>query len=147
MKEEFQKEFAAILAEAIEHFNPEIEDDTSVITIVADVDNEQLLFGGLKLREDLEGEGIWDENSRVFYTAESKYVQSCYKELNKDYEEWRTGRSYNYDGLMSAAYNMGYVMGDAIVDEGLREILSGELLYGWCHAMGQNADGDNFYCA
>ena len=78
MKEEFQKEFAAILAEAIEHFNPEIEDDTSVITIVADVDNEQLLFGGLKLREDLEGEGIWDENSRVFFTNNDYLCSESY---------------------------------------------------------------------
>ena len=145
MKENYKSEFAAILAEAIKHFDPEMEDDVSMITIVADVDNEQIVFGGLKLREDLEEEGGWNDDSRIFYTAKSKYVKGCYRTINKHYKDWENKDSYNYDKLMGCAEKLCSVMGEAIVDEVLLEKLSGKLLYGWCRTMGQMVEADNFW--
>ncbi len=147
-KENFKKEFEAILTEAIEHFNPDVEDDASVIVVIADADNEQLVFGGHKLQEDLEGEGKWNEDSLVFYTAKSKYVKNCYKAINEDYDAWEQKISYNYEKLMISASEMSTLMGEAIgettIDESLRKKLTGELLYCWCRAMEQTAEGDNF---
>ena len=129
--ENYKREFIEILNEAMVHFDPSIEDDVSIITVIADVDNNQLIFGGLKLRDDLEEEGEYGSESQVFYTAESKYLKDCMT-INKDYK----------------ASDLFKTMSEAIDANGdLQEKLDGILLYGWCRASRKMIDVDNFWAS
>lgn len=144
--ENYQKEFTEILSKAIEDFDSSAEDDVSIVTVIADVDKGQLIFGGLKLRDDLEGEGEYNEDSLVFYTAKSTYLKDYYKTINKDYEGYEKDEHYNYDGLMSSAEKLFSIMGEAInEDNELKDKLDGLLLYGWCGVMDQMVEADNFW--
>ena len=132
-QESYEKEFAEILSEAIEHFDPSAENDVSMFTIVADIDNNQLIFGGLKLREDLEEEDDYNEDSQVFYTAKSKSLKKCYNAIEEEEEEGKAAE------LLS-------IIGEAIDNnEELEEKFDGLLLYGWCKADGEMIDVDNFW--
>jgi len=144
--ENYKKEFVDILNKAIEHFDPSIEDDISMITIIADVDNNKLVFGGLKLREDLEEEGESNDNSQVFYTAESKYLKDYYRTINTDCAGYEANEYYNYDKLVNHSTTLFTTMSNAIDDnEELKEKLDGLLLYGWCGVMEQMVEVDNFW--
>lgn len=130
MEENYKKELTAILDEAIGHFDPSSEDDVSMLTIIADIDSNQLIFGGLKLREDMEEYDEYNDESQIFYTAKPKYLKDYYKTIDED------------------AYGLFNGIGEIIdANEDLRDKFDGLLLYGWCKVNDEYTEVDNFWSA
>lgn len=130
-KNNFKNEIVRILGEAIEEFDPEIEDDVSIITMVVDVDSNKFIFGGLHLRDSLEEEGEYDiEEDNVYKVAKTEYLADCFQELlGSDAIPQEDGEYL----LEESVENLYSIISEAINEnEDLKSKIDGiYMLFGW----------------
>lgn len=130
-KDNFKNEIVRILGEAIEELDPEIEEGASIITIIADVDSNKFIFGGLHLRDSLEEEGEYDiEQDNVYKVAKTEYLADCFQEL------LGTDAIPQEDGeylLEESVENLYSIISEAINEnEDLKSKIDGiYMLFGW----------------